>query len=102
MPIESLEPGVAGNVRANTINTVSGALRFRVRVINPNGTAGGGSRLVPIVTQQDKDTLLAQAQAKLETRAFDTLQQELEPGRMAAAGVCAGLYNCPSVRQVQR
>jgi len=67
-------------VRANTINTVSGALRFRVRVSNPGGTGGGGSSLVRVVTQQDKDNLLAQTQAQIETQALDALQAELEPG----------------------
>lgn len=80
VPIEALEPGTAGNVRANTINTVSGALRFRVRVSNPGGTGGGGSSLVRVVTQQDKDNLLAQTQAQIEAQAFDALQAELEPG----------------------
>ncbi len=80
VPIEALEPGVAGNVRANTINTVSGALRFSVRVSNPGATYGGGSSLVRVVTQQDKDNLLAQVQAEVEVEAFAALQAELEPG----------------------
>ena len=80
MPIEALEPGIEGNVRANTINTVSGALRFRVRVINPTGTGGGGAQLVRVVTQQDKDNLLAQVQASLEQQALSALQATLEPG----------------------
>ena len=80
VPIEALEPGVGGNVRANTINTVSGALRFRVRVSNPGATFGGGSSLVRVVTQQDKDNLLAQVQAEVEAEAYATLQAELEPG----------------------
>ena len=58
VPIEAIEPGVGGNVRANTVNTVSGPLRFRLRVTNPNGTFGGGSELVPVVTQADQDALL--------------------------------------------
>ena len=80
VPIEAVEPGIAGNVRANTINTVSGALRFRVRVINPAGTGGGGAQLVRVVTQQDKDNLLAQVQASLEQKAFDALQATVEAG----------------------
>jgi hypothetical protein len=80
VPIEAEQPGIEGNVRANTINTVNGALRFRVRVINTNGTGGGGAQLVRVVTQADKDNLLAQVQAEAETRAFEQLQQELEPG----------------------
>lgn len=80
VPIEALEPGVEGNVRANTINAVSGALRFRARVSNPAATYGGGSALVPVVTQQDKDNLLAQVQASLQQKAHEALQAELKEG----------------------
>ncbi|NJN81547.1 MAG: hypothetical protein HC802_04190 [Caldilineaceae bacterium] len=80
VPIEALEPGVQGNVRANTINTVSGGLRFRVRVSNPNGTFGGGSQLVKTVAQQDKDQLLAETLARVEAKAYEALAAELEPG----------------------
>lgn len=80
VPVEAVEPGVSGNVRANTISTVSGALRFRARVSNPAGTGGGGSSLVAVVTQQDKDNLLAQVQTEVEAEAYDSLLQELEPG----------------------
>ena len=79
VPIEAEEPGVSGNVRANTINTVNGALRFRVRASNTDATGGGGSQLVSVVTQQDKDALLAQVQAEAETQAFESLQAVLEP-----------------------
>ena len=80
VPIEAVEPGIEGNVRANTINTVNGALRFRVRVINTSGTAGGGAQLVRVVTQADRDNLLAQVQVDLEARAYEQLQKELLPG----------------------
>jgi hypothetical protein len=80
VPIEAEQPGIEGNVRANTINTVNGALRFRVRVINTSGTGGGGAQLVRVVTQADRDNLLAQVQAEAEARAYEQLQQELEPG----------------------
>ena len=80
VPIEAESPGIEGNVRANTINTVNGALRFRVRVINTAGTFGGGAQLVRVVTQADRDNLLAQVQADAEARAYEQLQQELLPG----------------------
>ncbi len=80
VPIEAVEPGISGNVRANTINTVSGAMRFRARVSNPDGTGGGGSSLVSVVTQQDKDNLLAQVQTEVEAQAYESLLQELQPG----------------------
>lgn len=80
VPVEAVNPGIEGNVRANTINTVSGALRFRVRVNNPNPTGGGGAQLVQVVTQQDRDALLARVQAELEAQAYQALQTQLEEG----------------------
>jgi hypothetical protein len=80
VPIEAESPGIEGNVRANTINTVNGALRFRLRVINPNGTGGGGAQLVRVVTQADRDNLLLQVQANAEAQAYEQLQKELLPG----------------------
>jgi hypothetical protein len=78
--IEALEPGVEGNVRANTITNIDGPLRFRVRVSNPGGTDGGGSELVRAVTQADKDRLLEETLARAEARAVQALQEKLQPG----------------------
>ncbi|MFN8491675.1 MAG: baseplate J/gp47 family protein [Caldilineaceae bacterium] len=80
VPVEAVDPGVEGNVRANTINTVEGALRYRVGVSNPGGTAGGGSQLASVVTQQDRDKLLAQLEASAAAKAYDALKVELKPG----------------------
>jgi hypothetical protein len=79
-PIEAIEPGIEGNVRANAINTVEGAARFRVRVINEAGTIGGGAALSAVVAQEDRDNLLAQLQAVTQARAAEALQQELVTG----------------------
>jgi hypothetical protein len=80
VPVEALEPGTAANVRANTINTVNGPLRFRVRVNNAAGTFGGGSALVPVVTQADRDQLVAVLQERAEADAYNALSGQLEPG----------------------
>jgi hypothetical protein len=78
--VEALEPGIQGNVRANTITNIDGPLRFRVRVSNPGGTGGGGSELVRAVTQEDKDRLLEETMVRAEARAADQLRAELRPG----------------------
>ncbi len=80
VPIEAVEPGTIGNVLANTINTVNGSLRFRVRVGNNDGTYGGGSALTPVVTQADRDQLAAMLLDQAEQKAYDALKAELEPG----------------------
>jgi hypothetical protein len=78
--VEALEPGIQGNVRANTINTIGGGYNLRVRVTNPGGTAGGGSALTPVVTQEDRDKLLAELLARAEVRAAESLQPSVNPG----------------------
>jgi hypothetical protein len=80
VPVEAAEPGIAGNVRANTINTVVGALRFRLRVNNTNGTGGGGAELVSVVSQQDREQLVTILQGAAEAKAYDALLAQLEPG----------------------
>jgi len=80
VPIEAVEPGTIGNVRANTINVVVGALRFRTRVNNSNGTFGGGSELVSTVSQQDRELLVSTLMAQAESKAYETLLSQLEPG----------------------
>jgi hypothetical protein len=80
VPIEAIEPGTIGNVRPNTINTVNGSLRFRVRVSNPAGTFGGGSTLAPVVTDADRDQLAALLLDQAEQKAYDALKAQFEPG----------------------
>ncbi|MCB9150748.1 MAG: hypothetical protein H6641_18495 [Caldilineaceae bacterium] len=78
--IEALEPGIDGNVLPNTIGNISGALRFRLNVTNPQGTGGGGAALVNVVTQEDRDQLLAETTARAEGDAYQALQESAEPG----------------------
>ena len=77
--IEALEEGLQGNARANTITTVSGALRTQVGVTNPGATGGGESALVRVVKQIDRDQLLEQVNAQAQSEAFARLQAELRP-----------------------
>ncbi len=85
VPIEALDPGIQGNVRANTISNVEGAMRFRVRVSNPDATYGGDAKLVPIVTQTDRDTLLARLQGDADGRAYNALSTDVQPGEWLPA-----------------
>ncbi len=85
VPVEAVEAGTIGNVLADTINTVNGALRFRVRVTNPGATYGGGSALVPVVTQADREQLVAQLQAQGEAKAYDSAARPVGARGMGAA-----------------
>jgi hypothetical protein len=78
--VEALEPGVRGNVRANTIATVSGALSSQVQVTNPGGTGGGESSLVRVVTQADRDRLYEEVYAGIEAKAYEEIVGELREG----------------------
>lgn len=80
VPVEAVEPGIIGNVRANTINTVVGALGFRLRVNNPNPTAGGGAELVSVVSQADRERLVEILLESARSKAYDRLREELQAG----------------------
>lgn len=84
VPIEALELGARGNVRANSINTVAGPLAFQVRVLNASSTYGGTSDLVRVVKQVDKDNLLDQLYTQAENEALQHLQGELTTGEWLA------------------
>ena len=78
--VEAVEPGINGNVRANTINNVVGALGFRLRVNNSGGTFGGGAEPVSVVSQQDRERLVAVLLEAAEAKAYETLRAQLAPG----------------------
>ncbi len=82
--VEATAPGVEGNVRAGTINTVNGPLRFRVRATNLAATFGGGSELVPVVTQADQDNLRTALTESANRKAYEQLIAQLEPGEWLA------------------
>jgi len=82
--VEALEPGIQGNVRANTINTIGGGYNLRVRVTNPGSTGGGGAALTPVVTQEDRDKLLAEVLARAEAQAAASLQPNVNDGEWLA------------------
>jgi hypothetical protein len=73
-PIEAMEPGEFGNIGANLINEVEGVAAISVKVTNPEPTAGGGSREVPAVTQEDRDRARSQLMQNLLNEAYHQLQ----------------------------
>ncbi|MEI2692704.1 MAG: baseplate J/gp47 family protein [Anaerolineae bacterium] len=79
-PIQALEPGPSGNVRAFTINTIEGSLGVTANVINPSGTSGGNVKEVPVVQQADKDALRAQLELEARQKAYIALGELLREG----------------------
>ena len=81
-PASSTQPAAGP---ASSITNIDGALRFRLRVTNPNGTAGGGTEFKRTVTEQDMDLLTQQLRTQLEGGAdYEALKQKLEPGEWLA------------------
>lgn len=83
--VEALEPGIDSNVRASSITNIDGALRFRLRVTNPNALGGGGTEFKRTVTEQDMDVLTQQMRQQLESGPdYQALKEKLEPGEWLA------------------
>ncbi len=80
VPVQALQPGPAGNVRAFTINTIDGSLGVTANVINPSGTSGGTVKQVPVVKQADKDALRAQLEQEARQKAYVALGKLLREG----------------------
>ncbi len=64
-PVVAIDAGPAGNVDANLINQIEGALALRLNVRNLSPTTGGGVRQVKAVTQADLDRLRGQVLQQL-------------------------------------
>ncbi|MFN8375153.1 MAG: hypothetical protein U0694_20045 [Anaerolineae bacterium] len=69
--------GSAGNVSEGMINTVIGALSADLTVRNIAPTAGGDSREVHVVTEDDQTRLLAIVRQQLQARAFTAMSSNL-------------------------
>jgi hypothetical protein len=75
--------GEIGNVDVGLINTVIGDLAADVEVRNLAPTYAGESRTVRIVTQQDKDTLVAILRQQIQDRAFRDLAPQITESQFA-------------------
>lgn len=80
VPVQAVEPGVSGNVRAFSINTVEGSLALSVNVINPESMSGGTAKDVAVVTQEDKDRLRNELLQHVTQDAYQALGELLEEG----------------------
>lgn len=80
VPIQAMDPGPGGNVRAFTINTTEGPLGVTTNVTNPSDTTGGDVKEVGIVSQADKDTLRARLEQEARQKAYLALGELLEEG----------------------
>lgn len=86
VPIVAAEPGRAGNVAAERIDSVEGSLGFLVRVTNPLPTRGGRDVTAEAVSEDDRLRLNEALVELLLAQAEDELGAALGSGRALAPG----------------
>lgn len=81
VPVEALpgSGGAAGNVDAGLINTIVGPLAETLTVRNVAPTAGGESRTLKAVSQDDRDRLLSTLRQQLQSRAYVAMEAQRAP-----------------------
>ena len=102
VPIEAVEGGLAGNVEAETINTIEGNLGLSLSVTNPEATSGG--REIPSVQASDADRERAKNQLMkiLEREARQKLAHEMASGDIlledtfAVSQILSEVYDPPA------
>lgn len=75
--VVAVNPGPEGNVPANQINRVEGALATQVDVRNLEETSGGAVRVVPAVSAADRERLRSQVLQFLQAVAISEMESEL-------------------------
>ena len=95
MPVRAVRAGTRGNVGANEVTQLPGALASQlVTVRNPNAMTGGRRIETEAVTQEDYDAALASLttalQASLATELQDPNSMYADQGPIISAGVGVG------------
>jgi hypothetical protein len=104
-PIAAVEPGPAGNVRAQIINAIDGPLGLQLAVVNPAPTSGGASAPRPAVTEADRERLMEELSARLLADGLTAIQGQVAPGEFLAnesvrvEAVVAETYDLPAGEQ---
>jgi len=80
LKIEAEQGGLAGNLDAETINTVEGRLGLLVTVTNPQPTSGGRERASALATDSDRERAKRLLLKTLEADALAKLRETLAPG----------------------
>jgi hypothetical protein len=75
--VVAVEPGPTGNVAANMVNRIEGALALQLEVRNLEAMTGGGVRTVPAVSEKDQERLRAQVLQHLQALAAAEMQELL-------------------------
>lgn len=81
-PVEALQPGPSGNVRAGTVTRVEGPLALMLLVANETGFSGGTTAQMGVVTEDDKIRLQAQLFEELKQQALERLNERVAGERL--------------------
>ena len=76
-PIEALEPGLGGNVRAFLINRIESVEAVQITAVNERATSGGTVKKVPVVSNEDKARARALVLQRLQQEAYLRLREAL-------------------------
>ncbi len=77
--IRAVEPGIEGNVPAESIVAIEGPVGLNLSVTNKEATDGGTSRIVPAPTQGDYERLYNDLYETLAASALEEIQTTLDP-----------------------
>jgi len=80
VPIQAVDAGPAGNLPAETLVAIEGALGTSLGVINPGPTTGGTDRTGAIQTTADRSLVHEALMAEILEECKTGLQQALTPG----------------------
>jgi len=80
IPIRAVEPGLEGNLAADTLIAIHGDIGAELAVTNPEPTSGGTERAVPMPSADDRAHLVTALLAELRQQALDQLANQLSIG----------------------
>lgn len=80
LPIKALDPGPVGNLAANRLTAIEGALGVEVSANNPQPTHSGSARETPAPTSANRRLLAEHLQATLAQSALAEMRSRIAPG----------------------
>jgi len=79
VPVQALNPGISGNLPADSLNIVEGDLKLFVTVTNPEPTQGGSQQESIAPSEKDYEALSNKLRASLWQSAVNEVKSELAP-----------------------
>jgi hypothetical protein len=83
--IEAVDAGEKGNIAAEAINIIEGALGLSAKVTNPDPTIGGANEEVPGASEEERAALREKVSSALLSKAEEQIRASLEEGDLFIA-----------------